>query len=97
MFVTILQASVVPEQWKALSSAFEEETAKLSRGIVETFLLHSSTSPDTWQILTVWESRQALDELRATGETPRGILIFRAAKAEPVHSVFDVTTHTQRG
>ncbi len=40
--------------------------------------------------MTVWQSRQALDEMRQSNETPRGVLIFRAVQAEPVLSVFDV-------
>jgi hypothetical protein len=46
-----------------------------------------------WQILTVWQSREALDAMRRTGETPRGVLMFRAAGAEPTLSVLDLRAH----
>jgi hypothetical protein len=41
------------------------------------------------RIETLWESREALSAMRGTG-TPRGVLIFREAGAEPVLSVFDL-------
>jgi len=31
--------------------------------------------------------------MRASGETPRGVLMFRAARAEPKLAVFDVHAH----
>ena len=41
-------------------------------------------------IQTWWTSREALTALRSTGTPPAGILMFRAAGAEPTLSVFDV-------
>jgi len=38
----------------------------------------------------MWESAEALAAMRAGGGTPRGILIFRAAGAEPTVSVLEV-------
>ena len=46
-----------------------------------------------WRILTVWENREALDAMRSSGETPRGVLMFRSAKAEPALSVFEIVQH----
>ncbi len=93
MVTTILEAHVNPDKWAALEQAYKEAILKLDRGIVETFLLHSPKDPTLWQIVTVWESRAALDEMRNSGETPRGVVIFRAAAAEPVLSIFDVASH----
>jgi hypothetical protein len=43
-----------------------------------------------WKILSVWKSREALDEMRNSGETPTGVLMFRSAGADPQLSIFDV-------
>ncbi len=93
MVITKLEAHVAPEKWQALEQAYKEAIAHLEPGIVETFLLHGLKEPAVWQIVTVWESRAALDEMRNSGQTPRGVLIFRAAGAEPTLSIFDVDSH----
>ncbi len=93
MVITILEAQVESEKWAALEQAYKEETQQLDRGITQTFLLHSFKEPTLWRIATVWHSREALDEMRNSGQTPRGVLIFRAASAEPTLSVFDVVAH----
>ncbi len=90
MVMTILEAQVAPDKWAALEQAYNEAIHKLDAGIVQTCLIHSLKESNLWRILTVWESRAALDQMRQSGETPRGVLIFRAASAEPTLSVFDI-------
>jgi len=50
---------------------------------------------DLWRIVTVWTSREALNAVRASGQTPRGVLFFRAAGAEPTLSVSTVHAHAR--
>ncbi|MDE3088705.1 MAG: antibiotic biosynthesis monooxygenase [Chloroflexota bacterium] len=90
--MTILEAQVAPDKWAALQQAYQEGTRNLSLdpGLVQTFLIHGLKEPNLWRILTVWQSREALDKMRQSGETPRGVLMFRAAGAEPTLAVFDV-------
>ena len=93
MVITILEARVAADKSAALEQAFREAITQLDPGITQTFLLHSPTDPDLWRIATVWRDRQALDAMRRSPEPPRGILIFRAAGAEPVLSIWDVAAH----
>lgn len=93
MVITILEAQVAAGQADALQADYQQAVGQLDPGIVETFLLRGAKDPDRWQIVTLWESRAALDTMRASGETPRGVQIFRAAGAEPVLSVFAVAGH----
>ncbi len=93
MVLTILEARVAEDKRRALEQTYREETRKLDPGIVQTFLLHDVRDASVWRILTLWESAAALDQMRRSGETPRGVVIFRAAGAEPALSVFDVVTH----
>lgn len=90
MLMTILEAKVDPDQASLLEQTFRQGIEHLDAGIVQTFLLRGAGGSDLWRILTVWESREALDTMRASGETPRGVLMFRAADAEPALSVFEV-------
>lgn len=93
MVMTILEARVSKENWDTLEQAYRAGTQHRDTGIVETFLIHSKKESDLWHILTIWQSQAALDAMRGSGETPRGVLMFRNAKAEPALSVFDINQH----
>ena len=90
MVMTILEAHVQQDNWPALEEAFHQASQHKDAGLVQTFLLHSARQDDLWRIMTVWESREALNAMRATGETPRGVQIFRSASAEPALSIFEI-------
>ena len=90
MVMTILEAHVSADQWAILEKAYNDETQQaLTPGIVQTYLAHSINDPGLWRILTVWRSREVLDEMRKQG-TPRGVVMFREAGTEPVLSIFDI-------
>lgn len=93
MVITILEAHVAPEKAGLLEEAYKRGIERLDAGIAQTFLLRSPKDSNVWQIVTAWQSREALDEMRRSGDTPRGVLMFRAADAEPILSVFDVIAH----
>ena len=93
MVITILEAQVAPGNAARLEAAYRQGIAQLDAGIVQTFLLRDLKDPGVWRIVTVRESREALETMRRSGETPRGVLMFRAADAEPVLSIFDVVAH----
>ncbi len=93
MVITILEARVAPEKAALLEKAYQLGIENLDAGIAQTFLLRGSRDANQWQIITLWQSREALDAMRRSGDTPRGILMFRAAEAEPTLSVFEVMAH----
>lgn len=94
MVMTVLEATVDHQNWETLESVFASEVKILDPGIVQTFLAQSKSEPTLWRIMTVWESQEALNAMRQSGETPRGIVMFRAANAEPKLSVFDVVAQS---
>ncbi len=93
MVMTVLEAEVQPDKQGILAEAFRRAVKELEPGIVETFLLSDASNGTTWRIATVWESRAALDAMRASGQTPRGVLMFREAGAVPRLSILDVAVH----
>lgn len=93
MIMTILEAHVASEKWAALEQAYEAGTERIPPQIMQTFLVQGSADPTLWRIISVWRSREALEEYQRSAETPGGVLIFRAANAEPTLSVFDVIVH----
>jgi len=93
MVMTILEAHVALENWAALERAYQVETEHIPPEINQTFLVHSTADSTIWRIITVWRSREALEEMRRSTETPAGVRMFRAAGAEPTLSIFDVVAH----
>ncbi len=90
MVITILEAYVEAKNWSDLQNDYKERTAQLPPQMLQTFLLQDTSDQTLWRILSVWKSREALDEMRNSGETPTGVLIFRNAGAEPKLSIFNV-------
>ena len=74
----MLEARVTDEQAALLTDEYSGANDTLPPFILETFLLHAVGS-DLWRIVTVWASRDALDEYRASVETPEGVRMFRSA------------------
>ena len=98
MVMTILEARVTPEKSAALEQAFQVGIGRMPPQLAQTFLVHSAADSTLWRIISVWRSREALEEMRRSTETPDGVLMFRAAGAEPTLSVFDVVTrHAGKG
>jgi heme-degrading monooxygenase HmoA len=89
MVVTMLEGRVPDDRVPVLTDEYGDAGDDLPPFIDETFLLHADDS-DLWRIVTVWKSREALEEYRASVETPRGVLVFRAAGVEPTLTIFDV-------
>lgn len=90
MVMSVLEAHVAPDKWQALRDSYDARAGVLPPQIVESFLVQSATDSTLWRILTVWRSREALQQMRQSGETPAGILMFRDAAAEPSLSLFNV-------
>jgi len=91
VIITMLEARVHEEQVSGLVDSFDA-SGELPSAIVESFLIRVSDS-DLWRIVTVWKSREALDEYRTSVDTPGGVLIFRSAGAEPSLTVSEVSAH----
>jgi quinol monooxygenase YgiN len=92
MLVTVLEAHVPAGREDDLLAAFAAAgRTALPTGLVRSALLRDTRDPARWRIETVWTSREALDAMRSAG-TPAGVLMFRAAGAEPQLSVFEAVS-----
>jgi heme-degrading monooxygenase HmoA len=89
MVLTVLEARVPPGQEAALQAAYAAAAAELPAGLVRSELLRDARDAARWRIQTWWASREALEAMRGTG-TPAGVLMFRAAGAEPTLAIFEV-------
>jgi hypothetical protein len=90
VFVTIVEGMVEAVREGDLRSAWEEVTATvLPAGFIESSLLR--TDDGTWRIVTVWESKEAVIKMRATGDLPAALIVFeRAGVAKPSVSMSTV-------
>ena len=90
MVITILEAHVEADRWSGFESDFKQRTHQLPPQMIRTYLLQDTANKTLWRIVSVWKSREALEEMRNSGGTPTGVLIFRSAGAEPKLSIFNV-------
>ena len=90
MVITILEAHVETNNWSTFQNDFQARTVELPPQMLQTFLLQDRADETLWCIVSVWKSREALDEMRKSGETPTGVLMFRNAGAEPKLSIYNV-------
>ncbi len=92
MLMTILEATVTPDKSAILLNQYQETIKHLPPEIVNTYLV-KDTKSDTWRIMTIWKSKEAIEEMRKQG-TPEGVLMFRAAGVEPELSIYSVEKST---
>jgi heme-degrading monooxygenase HmoA len=96
MMITMIEARVAKENWPLLEQAYQRSSGQTPPGLEQSFLIHSVEDEEVWQIVTVWSGMASLPQIQQSKEagiTPRGVLIFREAHAEPAHSVFEVVQH----
>jgi hypothetical protein len=90
--MTVLEGHVAPDQWATLAQIFTAAGDRLPPQMLQTVLVQGTSDPTLWRGISIWRSRAALDEYRRSVETPGGVLMFRAAGAEPSLSIFEVVT-----
>jgi len=91
--MTVLEARVPETQWERLRAAYSELVSKpFPPGLDETFLTQGAGDSETWRIVTVWESPEVIEAMRAAG-TPGGVLVFREVGVEPELAVHIVVVH----
>jgi heme-degrading monooxygenase HmoA len=88
MFVTIVEGAVEAAREGDLRSAWEDKTAVLPAGLIESALLRAEDG--TWRIVTVWESKDAVMAMRASGEPPAALAMFEQAGSKPSVSMWTV-------
>jgi hypothetical protein len=90
MVLTILEAKVDERYWEVLEETYAVLTKEVPPAIKNSFLVQDQSDKSKWRILTVWESQQALDEMRGSSETPTGVVIFQKAHAKPTLEILNV-------
>jgi len=87
--ITILEARVSEENWEALQKAYSKLGGESKMRPTQSFLIQNKEIPVLWRIISIWKDMESLQKVRQSGEIPAGVLIFRAADAEPKLEVFE--------
>jgi hypothetical protein len=89
--MTTLEARVAPENWNMLKQSYQDQVASgIPAEMLQTYLIQNADDPARWQIVHFCASREALDHYQRSVELPIGLVVFRAAGAEPAFSIFSV-------
>jgi heme-degrading monooxygenase HmoA len=88
MYVTIVEGEIEAAREVDLRSAWEAKTGVLPAGLIESSLLR--TEDGTWRIVTVWESKEAVLAMRASGQPPAALAMFELAGSMPSVSMWTV-------
>jgi hypothetical protein len=89
--LSLVTARIAPERHSEVIDPYRAAIeAGLPPGIRQTFLLVGDDG--ALAIATVWESREALDAMRSSGEEPFARRLLREAGGDPEASFFDVAS-----
>jgi hypothetical protein len=94
MLITVLEGEVLPENHSTLVDNYKKGVRELPPQIIKTYLVQSSERSNVWRIVTIWRSKEDLAKIQKQG-TPKGVLIFRSANAEPALSVYTIKAESK--
>ena len=89
MVVTILEGKISLDKIPLLQKKYSEILKNKPPSIEKSYLLVDSENQNMCQIITIWKSREDIDEMRKQG-TPAGVLLFREVGTEPTLSIYEV-------
>jgi len=89
--ITIVEGKVPISKAKEFETAYASlKQDALTPGLIRSSLLRKSDNPEIYRIETVWESREALEKMRSSTQTPKAIELFQKVKASPRLEIYDV-------
>jgi quinol monooxygenase YgiN len=95
MVITVLEAHVPAEHISDVQRVFSQGMRPLPPEIIESYLVRDTKDQSLFRLNTVWKSMEALQAMRQSGETPKGVQMFEAVGAKPSLSIFEVVIHSQ--
>ena len=89
--ITIVEGKVPISKSREFETAYASlKQDALTPGLIRSSLIRKSDNPEIYRIETVWESREALEKMRSSTETPKAIELFQKVKASPHLEIYDV-------
>jgi len=89
--MTVVEGRVPQSNPKAFETAYAALKGRpLPPGLTTSFLTRDSADPGFYRVITVWESREALERMRSNTEVPAAIALFRNVDVEPQFQLHDI-------
>lgn len=90
--MTIVKGRVVESKSSELEKTYDalKTGADLPPGLQMSLLARDATDPESYFILTVWESRDALERMRSSGQVPAAVAAFKNLGVEPQISISEI-------
>lgn len=89
--MTIVEGRISEERSKGFEAAYGVLRAGvLTPGLRMSFLARDAADSMFYRIITVWESREALDRMPSNAEVPATIALSRSVGVEPQLRVHDI-------
>lgn len=93
MIITILEANVTSERWEVIEQAFRTGIRHIPTQLLQTFLIQDTQRPNLWRIITVWQSKEAYEEVKGAAIISACTEMFRSAGVEPTRRIFKIHAH----
>lgn len=93
--LTVTSAVVPPASEDSVIEAYRRATSALPHMVLDTALVRGDDND--WRIVTLWRSREQLNEYRQRVGTPAAVKIFRDAGAEPTVAAYEVVHRAATG
>ncbi len=91
LVVTVVEGKVPIPKTKEFEEAFSlGKKEMLPPGLVSSALLKNIKNPETYRVQTVWDSREALDKMRSSTETPKAFEFFQKVGVMPTLEVYEI-------
>ncbi len=89
--VTVVEGNVPSLKAKVFEENFAMvKTEPVPQGFVSSSLLRGSKEPEVYRIQTVWQSREALEKMRSSTQTPKAFELFQKVGVKPTLEVYEV-------
>ncbi len=89
--ITIVEGRIPNSKSKEFEAAYAFlKTEPPTPGLLTSSLLRNSKTPEIYRIQTTWQSREALEKMRATTQTPKAIELFQKFGGTPNLEVYEV-------
>ncbi len=88
--MTIFEAGVVEDDWLRLQEAWDRLAQNRPDQVVRSWLVQGLDGADTWCAVTLWRSREALQEYQESVDLLPPNAVFRELGITPVLAAFEV-------
>ncbi len=91
LVITVVEGQVPSSKAKEFEESFAlAKNEFLPSGFVSSSLLKQSKLPEIYRIQTTWESKEALEKMRSSTQTPKAFELFLKVGAKPNLEVYEV-------